>query len=221
MGRLLPKLSPEVLHIGSDPVRGSMLVAKRFWKRPRQAVLAAADDAEGIILGSALASRMSVPLLIRRRSEPRDSLAGILVDLGVKAALAVVADPEHAPGWANSRKYKVEAIGPRAAQERLVELVGAKNIHTVVVARVPDKRAAVGSTAWLGPYWSLVRGAPLVLGHTASAAAVEAAVGRLIDAQQLKPRTITVLADYDSIADNFVEIDPGTAVPPRSRGPPR
>ena len=120
------------------------------------------------------------------------------------------------------RKYKVEVVGPRAVQERLVELVGAKNIHTVVVARVPDKRAAVGSTAWLGPYWGLVRGSPLVLGHTASAAAVEAAVGRLIDAHRLKPRTITVLADYDSIADNFVEIDPGAAAAAaRAGGSPR
>ena len=159
LGRLLPKLSPEVLAIGSDPVRGSLLVAKRFWKQPRQAVLAASDDSEGIIFGSALAARMSIPLLIRRRSEPRDSLAGVLEDLGVKEALAAVADAERAPGWVKSRKYKVEVVGPRAVQGRLIELVGAKNIHTIVVARVPDKRAAVGSTAWLAPYWSLVRGA--------------------------------------------------------------
>ena len=38
----------------------------------------------------------------------------------------------------------------------MIAALGAKQIHTIVVARAPEKRAAVGSTAWLAPIgaWS-------------------------------------------------------------------
>ena len=82
------------------------------------------------------------------------------------------------------------------------------------MARVPEKRATVGATAWLAPYLGLVRNAPLVLSHAPSAALAEAEVNRLIAPRELRPRTITILADYDSLGDNVVEIDPGMPPPP-------
>ena len=76
-----------------------------------------------------------------------------------------------------------------------------------MVARVPEKRSGVGQSAWLAPYLGLVRDAPLVLSHAPSAALAEAAVNRLIADRGLRPRTITILADYDSLGDNVVDID--------------
>ena len=38
-------------------------------------------------------------------------------------------------------------------------------------------------------------------------------MNRLIAAHRLRPRSITILADYDSLADNVVEIDPGLEPP--------
>ena len=102
----------------------------------------------------------------------------------------------------------------------MIAALGAKDIRTIVVARAPEKRAAVGSTAWLAPYWGLVRGAPVVLIHAASAAVAEADVGRLVRRHGLQPRTITVLADYDSIGDNFVEIESDAAPLPSGDGAP-
>ena len=210
-GPVLSKRSPEIHCIGSDPVQGSLLVAKQFWKRPREAVVAAADDVRPLC--SVRRWRTDVGAAIDSRpSETRTSLMRGLADLGVEEILAAVSSAEHPPTWTNSHKrYKVQIVDPRAIALCFVGLVGAENIHTIVVARTPEKRAAVGATTWLAPYWSLVRGAPIVLGHTSSPAVVEADVARWIKVHRLQPRTITVLADYDSIGDNFVELTNGDA----------
>ncbi len=214
----LSKFAPEAMAIGADPVQGSFATAKRFWDRPKRAVVAADDDAEGIVLGAALAARRSMPLLLRQRSETRASLAKALAELGVEEVLAAVSDAHRAPAWASSHKYRVQLVPPRVAQDQMIAALGAKQIHTIVVARAPEKRAAVGTTAWLAPYWGLVRGAPVLLTHAASAAVAEADVGRLVRRHGLQPRTITVLADYDSIGDNFVEIENDSAPLPPSDG---
>ena len=113
LGRALERCTPEVMAIGSDPVRGSLLVAKRFWGRPRQVVVAATEDAEGILFGAALAARLSIPLLLCERTESRAALGRALEDLGVEEALAAVADADHAPLWATARgTYNIKILGP-------------------------------------------------------------------------------------------------------------
>ena len=166
LGRALPKRSPEVWDVGADPVRGSLAVAKRFWGRPRRAVVAASEDAEGILFGAALAARMSIPLLLRERTESRTSLAAALRELGVEEAFAAVADPERAAAMVQcARQVQHQGDdapggpGPRDRGHR------SGRVRTIVVARVPEKRATVGLTAWLAPYLALVRGAPMVLSH--------------------------------------------------------
>ena len=119
-----------------------------------------------------------------------------------------MADADHAPLWATARgTYNIKVLGPRAVEDRLVAAIGPSGVHTIVVARVPEKRSGVGQSAWLAPYLCLVRDAPLVLSHAPSAALAEAAVNRLIADCGLRPRTITILADYDSLGDNVVDID--------------
>ena len=92
----LSKFAPEAMAIGADPVQGSFATAKRFWDWPKRAVVAADDDAEGIVLGAALAARRSMPLLLRQRSETRASLAKALAELGVEEVLAAVSDAHRA-----------------------------------------------------------------------------------------------------------------------------
>ena len=135
LGKTLPKAAPEVLVAGADPVGGSFLVAKRFWKQSRCAVVAAADDAEAVVLGASLAARLNLPLLLRERTEKRASLAKALQQLGVEEILAAVSDPKQPPAWTGGKQYGVQVLGPRALQSRTVEAIGADQIHTIVVAR--------------------------------------------------------------------------------------
>ena len=218
LGRALAKRSPEVLVVGSDPVKGSFLVAKRFWERPRRAVVAAADDAEGILLGSAPGGPVGdAAALAGAFGEPRVAREG-LAGVGRRGGLGGRCRRRPRPAMDQFRgQYNIKVAAPRAVQDRIIKAIGPRKIPTIVVARVPEKRAAVGATAWLAPYLGLVRNAPLALSHAPSAALAEAEVGRLIAAGGLRPRTITILADYDSLGDNVVEIDPGVGAGCRLR----
>jgi hypothetical protein len=79
-------------------------------------------------------------------------------------------------------------------------------VQNVLLARVPDEDDNVGATAWLAPYISLARRAPLVLCDSESSAEAQEHVSRLVARQRLRPRSVTILADYGSIGTNLVQI---------------
>jgi hypothetical protein len=132
-----------------------------------------------------------------------------LADLNVQELLAVVSDPVRLPRWADGKDRRVRLLTARQAQDRVLGRLGAENVRTVVLARVPDQALCVGQTAWMAPYLGLVRNGPLALCRTASATAAENQVGELIDRYDLKPQTATILADYASIDTETIEIDGG------------
>ena len=115
-------------------------------------------------------------------------------------------------------KSPPQILPPQALQHRLIAALGADKVRNVVVARAPDDRAEVGHTAWLAPYLSFARGAPVVLTHAQGAAVAEADVQELIRRESLQPRTVTILADYASIGYRYVELDPSTSGEERPRG---
>ncbi|MGD0900277.1 MAG: hypothetical protein ABR915_20795, partial [Thermoguttaceae bacterium] len=219
LGRALEKLSPEIVPIGSDAARASLCVARRFWKQSSEAVVAPADDPEALILGSALAAGRAVPLVIRSPAETASAVAGVLEGLGVRRAWIAVGDPARTPAWAGSREFRAEVLGPAELQHELVATLSAQAVRNVVVARSPDALSGAGKTAWLAPVLSAARGSPVVLARDAAAAVAEAGVEELIRREGIRPRTVTVLADYASIALRTleIEIDPA-ARPPTPAG---
>jgi hypothetical protein len=211
LGYALEKLSPEVVTIGSDAAEASLRVAKRFWGHSREAVVAAADDPEAVILGSALAAGRTVPLVLRRRGETGEAVAAALLQLGVKREWVAVSDRDRAPAWAGEPplRFTAEVLGPRQLQHELVAALGASAVRNVVVARLPEGPNGVGRTAWLAPVVSVARGSPVVLAHAASPAVAEADAAELIRREGLRLRTVLVLADYASLGQHTVEIETG------------
>jgi hypothetical protein len=207
LGPLLPTLSPEILPLGIDPIYGSLALARRFWKRTRLAVVAPANDLEGILLGAALAETVDAPLLIRDRGESRAALLAAVQELGVKEVLLAVSEPQRAPRWARQPDDRVQVLTRRDIQDRLIARLGAGRIRTIVLARAPDQSVCAGVTSWLAPYVCAARGAPLVLCHSDVTRQAEAEVTAFLDRYHLRPRTITILADYASIGTELVEID--------------
>ena len=212
LGPVLSALSPELLPIGIDPVYGSYRVARRFWQRARQAVVASDEDLEGILLGASLAGSLSAPLLIRSSSETSKAMFVSLSDLGVEEVLATVSDPARMPRWADGKDPKVRVLSRRNIQDRLVARLGSESIATLVLARAPDLGELAGPTAWLAPYLGVVRGGPVVYCRTASAVAAERDVEEFITRYQLRPRSLTILADYASIGTELVDMDAGPLV---------
>jgi len=214
LGHALQQLSPEIVAIGSDAAEASLRVATRFWGQSREAVVAAADDPEAVILGSALAAARAVPLVIRRREALRGAQQrwrAALAELGVGRAWIAVSDPARAPAWAFGPAITTEVLGPQQLQHELVAALGARAVRSLVVARLPEGRGAAGGTAWLAPVVSVARRSPVILAHAASPAVVEGDAAELIQREGLCPRTVLVLADYASIGQHTTEIETGWA----------
>ena len=208
LGAALQKRSPRVLQIGSDPSQASASVAKRFWNRAPDVVVAMADDPEAVILGSALAAGLGVPILLCGQDEAGAAVSAALQDLSVARMLVAVSDAKKSPRWIQQQEIAAEILPPQALQHRLIAALGADKVRNVVVARAPDERADVGHTAWLAPYVSSARGAVVVLTHAHGAAVAEADVRELIRRESLQPRTVTILADYASIGYRLAQLDP-------------
>ena len=220
LGATLEKLAPELLPIGNDPVQASAAVAKRFWSHSREVVLALADDPEAVILGSALAAGLGVPILLCERDDAGAAVSAALKDLSAARMLVAVSDAKTTPRWIQQHEIASEILPPRALQHRLIAALGADKVRNVVVARAPDDRAGVGHTAWLAPYLSFARGAAVVLTHAQGPAVAEADVRQLIGRESLQPRTVTLLADYASIGYRLTQLDPADGVPPLGGIPP-
>jgi hypothetical protein len=223
-------LRAQVLPTGSTPAQDSLLVARQFWTQSRQAVAAAVEDPEAVILGGALAAGLDVPLLVWDRAQTKAAAWDALHALKVEGLLVAASDPKRPPAWAEkwrptprgtgvpgsavdgdrsqaSFPCKIQVLGPAELQSRLIGAIGPHNVRNIVMARVPDAKGATGRTAWLAAYVSAARRAPVVLAHSSIAAVAEADVQKVIERHQLRPRNITVLADYGAIGQNLVELE--------------
>ena len=219
LGPVLEKRSPELLKIGSDPCQASAMLATHFWSHSRSVVVAAADDPEAVILGSALAAGLRVPLLLCEKDRAGSGIEESLKELGVTRMLVATSEANDAPRWIEQADIAVEVLPPHSLQHRLCETLGRKKIHGVVVA-APDSRADVGGTAWLAPYVSFSRGVPLVLARAQAAAVAEAEVRQLVERESLGLHTVTVLADYSSIGFRNTEVDPNGSEEEATTTPP-
>ncbi|MGO9108006.1 MAG: hypothetical protein ACLP9L_02125 [Thermoguttaceae bacterium] len=208
LGSALHGRSPELLQVGSDASVASAIVAKRFWNHSPEVVVAMANDPEAVILGSALAAGLDVPILLCEQEEAGAAVSAAVRDLSVVRMLVAVSDLKKTPRWIGQQSVAHEILSPRALQHQLILALGSERVRNVVVARAPDDRAEAGHSAWLAAYLSSARGAPVVLTHAQGPAVAEADVRELMRRERLLPRTVTILADYASIGYRNTEVDP-------------
>jgi hypothetical protein len=207
LGPALDDRKPELFDLGDGPSVASLRVAKRYWHKAKGVVLAMADDAEGMILGSTVAAVLDTPLLLVEPDQTRLELNAALQSLAVEQAIVAVSDKRKLSPAARELSVTSKVMLPKDMAHCVVDCLGVKNIHTVVVARFPEARSGVGRTAWLAPYMSAVRGAPVVLVRSHAAVVAETDVQQLVEREGLRLRTVTILADYGSIGNNTVTIE--------------
>lgn len=207
-GALPDDSAREMVVVGADPAVASLRIAERFWQTSPEVVLAAADDPAAIILGASLAAQQAVPLLLHDPWRPATALRRSLAALEARRALVAVGESAGPPAWVRGLRQEIVLLDRRALQRRIVAALGARQVRTLVVTRTPDDELRVGNTAWLAPYVGLARQAPVVLCDSDSAAAAERRAAELIEGAHLRPRSITLLADYLSIGTHAVKTDP-------------
>jgi len=200
--------SPEYFEPRATLGETSALWAKRFWGTAPEIVMASRDDAEAVILGSALGAQLAAPLVIYDARDNESALPALLSGLGVRRLLVATSREDSLPSWASRIASHSELLGREALLERTVKAIGAEKVRTVVLARLPGEEET-GQTSWLAPYVSAVRGAPVVLCRSASADEAEARVNGLIGSCRLRPRSVTIVADYRSIGTHEVKVPAG------------
>lgn len=183
----------------SEPAETSLLLAGHYWQQADSVVVASRYDPEAVILGSALASHLCAPLIVITPREQLSVLSEKLSSLGVGDIIYVTSKASLADAGIRFPAQKTEIINVEEAQRRLIETLGPANIQNIILFRVPDESADEGSVSWLAPYLSLIHRAALVPCYSSDPLAAESKIESVIRRYSLRPRTITILGDYEAV----------------------
>ncbi|MFW6163594.1 MAG: hypothetical protein ACODAJ_12555 [Planctomycetota bacterium] len=237
---------PAELVRAAAPTEAAAALAARFWGTSEGAVLASATEPEALILGAALAAQRRVPFLPIDEHTDAQTLGRHLAVLGVERPIVATSRPAVATSRrlvetdAESTRQRLVAtvaarvepkpqvLGPQALEHALIDSIGAENVRTVVVTRAAGGQGEPDALAWLAPWVSATRGAPIVLCDSDDAREAEQRVRRLVRRHRLRPRSVTILASYGSIGvisltgdgrlDGFeVDVEPCAATRPARR----
>lgn len=192
-------LRPGVFSTSSNPTQAGAKVAEAFWGKSNDVVVACADDPEAVILGSMLAANLGVPFIPAGNFEDRKVLSACLARLGVQRVLAATANGTADPSLAEAVEGDVDFLDCPAIYRLVLQRIGEKNVRNIVLARTPRGPPDVGKTSWLAPYSGLLRGAPVVLCDSFDGEKAEQEVLAFVHEYGLRPRTVTILADYGSV----------------------
>ena len=188
-----------VLPADTDDAVTSLLAAMSFWQSTDLVVMGCVDDPEGSILGSALACHLGVPFIPLSGRDNLRVISDGLQALKVERVLFATSRkdfnviPEAFSNW------NTEILDTNDAQKRLIQTIKGENIRNIILFRVPDERAGRGETSWLTPYLSLMRNSAIVPCSSSDPLEAEEKVDHLIGIYSVKPRTVTILADDESI----------------------
>ncbi len=176
-----------------------ILFAKTFWKKVNTAVVAPTREPEAAILASTLAAHLRVPLILYEGRRNLHEISRALNTLGVTTVCFCTNNQDENQTETSFFRQKVEFLDGVSINKRVIHLLGTNNIRNLILARVPEPEKDAGTQSWIGPYLSTMRGAPIVLCSTPDGILAEKKVKDLIMRHSLRPQTITILADYDSI----------------------
>jgi len=181
-----------------EPAETSFLLAGHYWQKAASVVLASGYDPEAVILGSALACHSYSPLIVTTGREQPRALSRKLSSLGVCRVIYVTSKTVTADSGISFPAQKTEFIGAEEAQKRLIEKLNARNIQNIVLFRVPDSTGGK-SVSWLAPYLSFIHRAALLPCQSSDPLAAESKLESVIRKYSLRPRTITILGDYEAV----------------------
>ena len=183
--------------VTAEPSEVGLFLAKSFWGKTDMVVMAVIEDSEAMILGSTLASHLVVPFIPIIGDEDPNVLSRELKVLSTRRVYFITS--ERGLTSINIPEQKIEILDTPTVQQQLVDTIGSANMQNIILFRVPDEFTESGDSCWLAPYLSLMRGAPLIPCYSSDPLTAEENAEAFTKTYSLKPRTATLLADYDSI----------------------
>ncbi len=205
---VLPKGTSR-LTLPRDSLQVGVFLAQKFWTKPQATVLVTNNDPATLVYASALAGHRRHPLLVVDDQVSTHSLNTALTQLGVKRVSVVAPSGVPFPQWAASLPCPAELLQGDQAQAAVIKTLGPQAIRNVIVARAPDLDEQPLQSGWLAAYLSVARKSVIVLPTSQEVEITERMVQTVVSDYQLKPCTVTLLADYDGVVENEVVIPVG------------
>jgi len=195
-----PAVRPrQELIVPEEILAAGLELAKRFWGRPEEFLIAPEDDGQAGLLGSALAAHRGIPFLLVPRAETGNRLARLLQQVGARRVSVIVCGKAEPPAWVQNLSQEVKILDHGDAQAAIIRKLGPGNVRNVIVVRAPNGPAEVARASWLAPYLSYARKSVIVVATSHQPEVVEAEVAAVVSAQRLRPRTVTILADHGAV----------------------
>jgi len=197
-----PKES-DSMQISQDFGEASLEIARKFWGHTDKAVLTSKSDRRAIIQGSALAAHLEVPLIVSGEGRRDEAVKRTLNELQVDKIFQVKEEGGHANYRTDELEQDIEHLKAIEAQERVTAEIGKENAAAVVLTRVPGEENAA---SWLAPYYSLKRNAPIAMTGSSDTDSATSEVMRLIEDNDITPRSVAILGDEESISRKTVRV---------------
>jgi len=198
--------APHRLATGREPLAASLGLAQLYWQRPVEVFAADATDPLALSLAALLAGHAGAPMLAFRPEADGDALAIAVSRLGSAELTIVGSETTYASMGTRLPDTEIRTWSCERAEREWNDRLQPGGPPTIVLARRPDARSAVGATSWLAPYVSLARrGMPVVV-ESAKPAVVEEVIGATVRRLSLRSRTLTIVADYRSIGLRTVRL---------------
>lgn len=184
---------------GANATEISMLIAETVWKQTSEVVLCPMDQHRTGLLGTSLATVLRCPFIPFDHQASIEDLASMLKQLQIERVYLCGLD-RYSPLYETLRgSFNTVICDPGFIQEKLVRGLNPASIRNLVVMRAHDYFDGSGESSWIGPYLALMRNALPVCADSHDAVILEEKIWQVIRKYKLKPRTLTLLADYDTI----------------------
>ncbi len=190
------------------PTQAAIDIAQNFWEKAEEVVIAEVSNAEAMIRGATFAAHRKIPFIPFQEKSPHEkALFDMLKKLNTSHIWL------NTPAQVTKWKTKLAKELPEnslstgvVTDNQIVQSIGKKNILNIILTRTPSKEPQIGKTAWLAPYLSFARKAPVVFSRSEDPKKAEEKVFKFIHRHRIKPRSLTILADYNSIGESEVII---------------
>jgi hypothetical protein len=193
-------IAEDVRAFGSDPTEAGLRIIETFWGQSQAVIMAYIHDTGAMVLGSSLAAHRVIPLIPVAHRNRAVGLNKNLVRLGVRKIYLAVTEGKTIPVWMKDMQQEIEVLDKTALTKSLVEQINPEKIRNVVLARTPVVGLPnLGKSSWLAGYYSLLRHSPILLCDDSDGSLAEEGLYTFWDDFSLQPRTLTILADFQSI----------------------
>ncbi|MBN1806210.1 MAG: hypothetical protein JW837_13260 [Sedimentisphaerales bacterium] len=183
----------------SEPSETSLLLAGHYWQKINSVVMVSRNDPAAIITGSALACHYRVPVVVLDDIKSPNNLSEKLGSLNVSHITFVTSEKSTTDFGVHFPGQKTELIDIEETQKRIIQKLNAERIQNIILFRIPDGSFDEDSISWLAPYLSLIHGSALVPCFSCDPSEARSKTESLIHRYSLRPRTITILGDYEAI----------------------